>query len=172
MYLNYHKADPNIPDPNYQTKLAACFDLAAYIPDGEKIKVYSGKEVVEVLPASESGKGNYITILPGERALVRTGLTFDIPAGYSIRLHPRSGMALKFGLSLANCEGVVDEDYTYETKIIMINTNSQEAVKIYDRDRIAQAEIVEYEQMRLMEVYDKPGTKSDRVGGFGSTGVS
>lgn len=88
MYLNYHKADPNIPDPNYQTKLAACFDLAAYIPDGEKIKVYSGKEVVEVLPASESGKGNYITILPGERALVRTGLTFDIPAGYSIRLHP------------------------------------------------------------------------------------
>lgn len=54
----------------------------------------------------------------------------------------------------------------------MINTNSQEAVKIYDRDRIAQAEIVEYEQMRLMEVYDKPGTKSDRVGGFGSTGVS
>jgi dUTP pyrophosphatase len=81
-------------------------------------------------------------------------------------------MALKFGLTLANCEGVVDEDYTHETKVIMMNTNTQEAIRIYDRDRIAQAEVVKYEQMKLMETYDKPEQKSDRIGGFGSTGRS
>jgi dUTP pyrophosphatase len=80
-------------------------------------------------------------------------------------------MALKYGLTLANCEGVVDEDYTYETKLIMINT-STDPVRIYDRDRIAQGELVKYEQPRLMEIYTEPSLKSDRIGGFGSTGVS
>jgi len=171
MYLNYHKADPSIADPNYQTKMAACFDLAAYIPKDESIRVYNGKETSDIKPQYDNEKElYYILLLPGERALIRTGLTFDIPADYSIRLHPRSGMALKYGLTLANCEGVVDEDYTHETKLIMLNTNTQESVKIYDRDRIAQAEVVKYEQVRLFESYDKPGQKSDRVGGFGSTG--
>jgi len=173
MYLNYHKADPNVVDPNYQTQLAACFDLAAYIPKEEKVKVWEGKDTTEIEPQYDYDKdSHYILLMPGERALVRTGLTFDIPSGYSIRLHPRSGMALKYGLALANCEGVVDEDYTYETKLIMINTNLQEPIKIYNKDRIAQAEIVKYEQMRLIEIYNTPDLKSDRIGGFGSTGRS
>ena len=171
MYLNYHKADPSIADPNYQTKMAACFDLAAYIPKDEAIMVYNGKESVGIKPQYDTEKElHYILLLPGERALIRTGLTFNIPDGYSIRLHPRSGMALKYGLTLANCEGIVDEDYTNETKIIMMNSNQMESIKIYDRDRIAQAEVVKYEQVKLLESYDKPGQKSDRVGGFGSTG--
>jgi dUTP pyrophosphatase len=173
MYLNYHKADPSVVDPNYQTQLAACFDLAAYIPKEEKVKVWEGKDTTEIEPQYDYDKdSHYILLMPGERALVRTGLTFDIPSGYSIRLHPRSGMALKYGLALANCEGVVDEDYTYETKLIMINTNLQEPIKIYNKDRIAQAEIVKYEQMRLIEIYNTPDLKSDRIGGFGSTGRS
>jgi dUTP pyrophosphatase len=173
MYLNYHKADPSVVDPNYQTQLAACFDLAAYIPKEEKVKVWEGKDTTEIEPQYDYDKdSHYILLMPGERALVRTGLTFDIPSGYSIRLHPRSGMALKYGLTLANCEGVVDEDYTYETKLIMINTNLQEPIKIYNKDRIAQAEIVKYEQMRLIEIYNTPDLKSDRIGGFGSTGRS
>lgn len=171
MYLEYHKADSNIVDPNYQTKMAACFDLAAYIPKDESVRVYSGKETTDIKPQYDNEKElYYILLLPGERALIRTGLTFDIPAGYSIRLHPRSGMVLKYGITLANCEGVVDEDYTHETKLIMLNANQMESVKIYDRDRIAQAEIVKYEQATLLESYDRPGQKSDRVGGFGSTG--
>jgi dUTP pyrophosphatase len=108
--------------------------------------------------------------MPGERAMVRTGLTFNLPSDYSLRIHPRSGMALKYGLTLANCEGVVDEDYTYETKLIVLNTNTQEPVKIYNRDRIAQAELVKYEQCKFAEIYEQPGLKTDRVGGFGSTG--
>lgn len=172
MILQYFKHSPDVVDPNYQTRMAACFDLAAYLPKEESIRVYNGKETTDIKPQYDNEKGlYYILLLPGERALIRTGLTFDIPSDYSIRLHPRSGMALKYGLTLANCEGVVDEDYTHETKLIMLNTNTQESVKIYDRDRIAQAEVVKYEQVRLFESYDKPGQKSDRVGGFGSTGT-
>ena len=92
MYLNYHKADPSIADPNYQTKMAACFDLAAYIPKDESIRVYNGKETSDIKPQYDNEKElYYILLLPGERALIRTGLTFDIPADYSIRLHPRLG---------------------------------------------------------------------------------
>ena len=171
MLLEYFKDNPYIPDPNFQTKMAACFDLAAYIPKNEKVKVYSGKECMDVSPIYDSEKeDSYVCLMPGERALIRTGLTFNIPNGHSLRLHPRSGMALKYGLILANCEGVVDEDYTLETKLIMWNTNVSEAIRIYNRDRIAQAELVKYEQPRLLEVYQKPDQKSDRVGGFGSTG--
>lgn len=172
MILQYFKHSPDVVDPNFQTRMAACFDLAAYIPKDDAIMIYNGKESVGIKPQYDTEKElYYILLLPGERALIRTGLTFDIPADYSIRLHPRSGMALKYGLTLANAEGVVDEDYTHETKLIMLNTNTQESVKIYDRDRIAQAEVVKYEQAVLLESYDKPGQKSDRVGGFGSTGI-
>jgi dUTPase len=79
-------------------------------------------------------------------------------------------MALKYGLTLTNCEGVVDEDYTYETKLIMMNTNSKDSIKIYNKDRVAQAELVAYEQPLLAEIQIRPGLKTDRVGGFGSTG--
>lgn len=172
MYLNYHKADSNIPDPNYQTKMAACFDLVAYVPKEEFIKIYSGKEFTEIKPEWDKEKKEcFIALMPGERALVRTGLTFDIPAYYSIRIHPRSGMALKYGLTLANAEGIVDEDYTYETKLIVLNTNSMDSVKIYNGDRIAQAEVVKYEQVQFAEIYNQPDLKTDRVGGFGSTGI-
>jgi dUTP pyrophosphatase len=151
--------------------MAACFDLGAFIPKDEKVKIYEGKEFTEVEPQYDNDKEDYyILLMPGERAMVRTGLTFNLPADYSLRIHPRSGMALKYGLTLANCEGVVDEDYTYETKLIVLNTNTQEPIKIYNRDRIAQAELVKYEQCKFAEIYEQPGLKTDRVGGFGSTG--
>lgn len=172
MILKYFKHSPNVVDPNFQTRMAACFDLAAYIPKDEQIKIYSGKELTEIKPEWDEEKGTcFIALMPGERALIRTGLTFDIPADYSIRIHPRSGMALKYGLTLANAEGIVDEDYTYETKLIVLNTNSMDSVKIYNGDRIAQAEVVKYEQVQFAEIYNQPGLKTDRVGGFGSTGI-
>ena len=103
MLLEYFKDNPYIPDPNYQTKMAACFDLAAYIPKDEKVKVWEGKDTSEIEPQYDHDKEeHYILLMPGERALVRTGLTFNIPSGYSIRLHPRSGIVLKYGLTLAN----------------------------------------------------------------------
>jgi dUTP pyrophosphatase len=87
----------------------------------------------------------------------------------SIRLHPRSGVALKYGLILANCEGVIDEDYVNETQLIVLNT-SDEIMKVYHGDRIAQGELVRYEQFDIEEIWQQPTQKSNRVGGFGSTG--
>jgi dUTP pyrophosphatase len=78
-------------------------------------------------------------------------------------------MALKYGLVLANCEGVIDEDYVNETQIIVLNT-SDEIMKIYHGDRIAQGELVRYEQAEIEETWQLPTQKSNRVGGFGSTG--
>jgi len=172
MFLEYTKAHYTVVDPNFQTKMAACFDLGAFIPADEEVKIYIGKTQMSAKPL-HCGERNepYITLMPMERALIRTGLTFKIPDGYSIRLHPRSGMALKYGLTLANCEGVVDEDYTFETKIIMLNT-SNDHVKIYNRDRIAQAELVKYEQPRFLEIFETITKESNRNGGFGSTGVN
>jgi dUTP pyrophosphatase len=123
---------------------------------------------MEVSHDGGNGK-NYILLGPDERALVRTGLIFNIPEGYSMRLHPRSGMALKYGLVLGNSEGIVDEDYILETKLIILNT-STDVIKIYHGDRIAQGELVRYEQFDIEETWEQPTQKSNRVGGFGSTG--
>ena len=170
MNIIVYKVHPEAKIPNYETRKAACFDLSALILSEDPIIFYIGKNKLEVqsLHDGENGK-EYVNIMPNERALIRTGLIFDIPEQYSIRIHPRSGMALKYGLMLANCEGVVDEDYIHETKVILLNT-SNEPVKIYHGDRIAQGEIVRYEQAHFYETYEKPGQKTDRVGGFGSTG--
>lgn len=171
MKLPFYRLNDTVPFPKFATKGSACFDLSAFIPGKEDVKIYSGKQIVNVPPLfDDNNKKYYVNLMPGERAMIRTGLVFDIPEGHSIRIHPRSGMVLKYGITLANCEGVIDEDYTLETRLIMYNMNSMDSIKIYDGDRIAQAEVVRYEQPELIEIYEQPGQKTDRVGGFGSTG--
>jgi dUTP pyrophosphatase len=168
--LKVYKIFPDAQIPNYQTRRAACFDLSAYLPVTSTVRIWAGKTQRDYDIQHDGANGkNYITIVPQERALIPTGLIFDIPEGYSIRLHPRSGMALKYGLVLANCEGVIDEDYVNETQIIVLNT-SDEIMKIYHGDRIAQGELVRYEQAEIEETWQLPTQKSNRVGGFGSTG--
>jgi len=171
MILKVFKVDPQAKIPNYETRSAACFDLSALIPQNSSVSIFTNRgDKYEVQANHDGANGkSYINLFPHERALIRTGLIFDIPQGHSIRLHPRSGMALKYGLVLGNAEGIIDEDYVHETKIIMINT-SAESVKIYDGDRIAQGEVVPSLQMDIYETFEKPGQKTDRVGGFGSTG--
>jgi dUTP pyrophosphatase len=168
--LKVYKVEPDAQIPNYQTRKAACFDLAAYIPENSKVIIWSGKFSKE-FPTDHDGETGktYISICPNERAMIRTGLIFDIPEGYTLRLHPRSGMALKYGLVLANCEGVIDEDYVNETQLIILNT-SDDVMKIYHGDRLAQGELIRYEQVSIEETWEKPTQKSNRVGGFGSTG--
>jgi len=170
--LKVYKIFPDARIPNYETRRAACFDIAAHLHSSTRIMTWAGKSQREYAVQHDgSNEKNYIAIAPQERALIPTGLIFDIPEGYSVRLHPRSGMALKYGLVLANCEGVIDEDYIHETKIIVLNT-SDEVMKVYHGDRIAQGELVRYEQAEIEEIWDKPEQKSNRVGGFGSTGRS
>ena len=169
--VKIYKADASIPTPKYQTHGAACFDLHAYMPVGEKIKVFTKDAEPRLLEPSWDSQRNlpYMTLFPGERALLRTGLIFDIPSDYSIRMYARSSMAWKYGLVVAQGEGVIDEDFTDETHIIIANISVSSA-KIYGTERIAQAELVRYEQCEFQELSDLPPRKGNRVGGLGSTG--
>ena len=110
---------------------------------------------------------------PKCRALIPTGMVFDIPSGFSARLHPRSGLAWKNGVTLINAEGVIDSDYCNEVFIPLWNTTSS-PFKITHGDRVAQVEIVQYNRLVNHITYTQatPQTqKTNRKGGFGSTGV-
>jgi dUTP pyrophosphatase len=100
-------------------------------------------------------------------------MVMDIPLGFSARLHPRSGLAVKNGVTLINAEGVIDADYCQEVFIPLYNTTNT-PFKITHGDRIAQVEIVEYARQVRYITYTQATPelqKTNRVGGFGSTGV-
>lgn len=109
-----------------------------------------------------------VTLKPGERALVPTGLSFEIPEGYEIQARPRSGWALKQGMSLLNTPGTIDADYRGEVKIILVNLG-QEPVRIEDQERIAQLVVCPIFQVK-MERVEELSTTDRGAGGFGSTG--
>lgn len=110
-----------------------------------------------------------MTLKPGERNLVPTGLSFEVPLGFEIQARPRSGLALKQGLSLVNTPGTIDADYRGEVKIIVINLGSEDIV-INDQDRIAQLVIAPVYQAEF-ELVNELGSTERGAGGFGSTGV-
>jgi dUTP pyrophosphatase len=115
-------------------------------------------------------KDGKIVLMPGDRIMVPTGLIFDIPEGYSLRIHPRSGLSYKQGLVLANLEAVIDSDYVHETFVLLTNL-SENPQTIYNGDRVAQAELVSQLKYEIEETTVMPTQKTDRVGGLGSTGV-
>ncbi len=107
----------------------------------------------------------------GERALVPTGLSIALPAGYVAFVHPRSGLAIKHGISMVNTPGTVDASYRGELQIILINHDPSADFVIKAGDRIAQLVIQKVENAEFIEVDSLPGT--DRgSGGFGSTGIA
>jgi dUTP pyrophosphatase len=107
----------------------------------------------------------------GERALVPTGLSIALPPGYVALVHPRSGLAIKNGISMVNTPGTVDASYRGELQVILINHDLREDFIIKKGDRIAQLVIQKFEVAEFIEVDSLPGT--DRgTGGFGSTGKS
>jgi dUTPase len=106
--LEFYKLAPTVKDPVFATEGSACFDLHAWIPAGSEIKIYSSWGDVRWQKVPETG---IIQLSRSDRALIPVGLIFDIPEGWSVRLHSRSGMALKSGLTLANHEGIIDSDY-------------------------------------------------------------
>lgn len=133
------------PVPNYSTKDSAGMDIRANI-------------------------ANSITLQPLERALIKTGLFIELPSGFEAQIRPRSGMALKKGLTVLNTPGTIDADYRGEIGVILINL-SNEVTEIKNGDRIAQMVIAKVEQAILREV--SVLNESDRgSGGFGSTGYN
>jgi len=131
--------------PKYSTALSAGMDLRANI---------SEKVMLE----------------PLERTLIPTGLFIELPAGYEAQIRPRSGLALKKGLSIPNAPGTIDSDYRGEIGVILINLSSI-PIEIEPSERVAQMVIAKYESIQWEEVTNL--MESDRgTGGYGSTGKS
>lgn len=109
-------------------------------------------------------------IAPGERTLIGTGIAVAIPDGYAGFVQPRSGLALRHGLSFANTPGLIDSHYRGEIKVIAVNLDPHSPIDIQRGDKIAQLVIQRVEHVRLIEVDELDKTIRGE-GGFGSTGV-
>ena len=109
-----------------------------------------------------------VTLGPLERALIPTGLFIALPDGYEAQIRPRSGLAIKHGISLVNAPGTIDADYRGEIGIILVNL-SNEPFTVNDGERVAQMVIARYEQAELAEV-EVLGETERGAGGFGHTG--
>jgi dUTP pyrophosphatase len=109
------------------------------------------------------------TIQPGERMLVPTGISIALPNGYVALVHPRSGLAIKHGISMVNTPGTVDAGYRGELQVILINHDLTQPVSFKKGDRIAQLVIQKVERAQFVEVENLPGSERS-ADGFGSTG--
>jgi dUTP pyrophosphatase len=132
----------------------AGLDLPAYAT--------SGAAGMDVLSAED------VTLAPGARHAVATGLSLAIPPGYEIQVRPRSGLALKHGITVPNTPGTIDSDYRGELKVILIN-HGADAFEIRRGDRVAQLVLAPVVQASWMEV-DALDETARGAGGFGSTG--
>jgi dUTP pyrophosphatase len=165
--LSFYKVIPEAHTPALATLGSACFDISASLVPDTDVVVYefSGEKTLRRV-----NKFGSIEINQFDRMLVPTNIILDIPVGHSVRIHPRSGLSLKQGLILANCEGVIDSDYV-DPLFVMLYNISGRFQTVSDGDRIAQGELVQTVGYMLSETTVKPQQKTDRIGGFGSTGV-
>lgn len=134
------------PLPAYSTPEAAGMDVRAYLPDGS------------------------VTIPPGGRILIPTGLSIQLPEGYECQIRPRSGLALRHGITILNSPGTVDADYRGEIGVIVFNAGT-DAFVVADGERICQMVIKQYAQVEWEAVDELDRTKRE-AGGFGHTGVN
>jgi dUTP pyrophosphatase len=146
---------PDVPIRVKRLPNSGGLTMPAYASDGA-----AGMDVV----AAES-----LTLRPGARAAVATGLAFAIPPGWEIQVRPRSGLALKNGITCLNTPGTIDSDYRGEVKVILANL-SDEYFEVKRGDRIAQLVPAQVQRAKLIEVDSLDETKRGN-GGFGSTGV-
>ncbi len=133
----------NNPTPTYETSLSAGMDLRAYV-EGP------------------------ITLSPGERKLIKTGLHIELPEGYEAQVRPRSGLAFKKGITVLNSPGTIDADYRGDIGVILIN-HSKEEFAVNSGDRIAQLVISKFEKVDW-ETSHEINSTSRGDSGFGSTG--
>ena len=109
------------------------------------------------------------TIAPGERKLIPTGISIALPDGYAAFVHPRSGLAIKYGVSMVNTPGTIDAGYRGELQVILINHDLTQSASFKKGDRIAQLVFQNVERAEFVEVTQLPGSQR-AIGGFGSTG--
>lgn len=138
------------PLPTYSTEYSAGMDLRANLKD-------------------EKGNNEVISIAPGERVLIPIGLYIQLPYGYEAQIRPRSGLALKYGITVLNTPGTIDADYRGEIGVCLIN-HGNDTFDVHHGDRIAQIVFAKVEQAALVEVSELVNTKRGD-GGFGHTGI-
>ncbi len=143
--LKIRKLDNCVGMPSYKTEGAAGMDLSAGIKES-------------------------VTIAPLERVLIPTGVIIELPKGYEAQVRPRSGLAIKKGITLSNCVGTIDEDYRGEVCVGLINL-SNETYTIESGERIAQMIIAKVEKAEIEVVTELTQTTRGN-GGFGSTGMT
>jgi dUTP pyrophosphatase len=110
-----------------------------------------------------------VTLAPGERALVPTGIAMAVPEGYVALVHPRSGLAARHGLSIVNTPGTIDAGYRGEVSVLLVNLDPHEPIELRRGDRVAQLVLQRVEQAAFVEVETLPGSARG-AGGYGSTG--
>jgi dUTP pyrophosphatase len=140
--INIVRLDPDLPLPSYAHPGDAGADL------------YSREDV---------------TLLPGERRLVPTGVALALPDGYVALVHPRSGLAHRSGLSIVNAPGTIDAGYRGEVQVCLVNLDPATPIELRRGDRIAQLVIQQFATATFVEADDLPGS-SRGAGGYGSTG--
>lgn len=149
-----HSSPPSVPIRVKRLPHGEGLDLPAYAT--------AGAAGMDVVSAEE------VTLAPGARHAVATGLALAIPAGYEIQVRPRSGLALKHGITVPNTPGTIDSDYRGELKVILIN-HGVKAFEIRRGDRVAQLVLAPVTQGTWLEVSELDETTRGE-GGFGSTG--
>ena len=137
------RLDPGLPIPAYALPGDAGFDVCTSID---------------------------ITLAPGERAIVPTGIALALPDGYAAFVHPRSGLAARHGITIVNAPGTIDAGYRGEVKVCLLNTDAHESVTLARGDRIAQIVVQAVVRAVLHEAERLPGSHRGE-GGYGSTGT-
>ena len=140
--ISIRRLDPDLPVPSYAHPGDAGADLYAAVG---------------------------LTLAPGERALVPTGIALALPEGYVALVHPRSGLAARHGISIVNAPGTIDAGYRGEVQVCLVNTDAREPFTVTRGDRIAQLVIQRFEHAVFVESGDLPDSARG-AGGYGSTG--
>ena len=171
--LKFYKLYPDVETPGFATCGSACFDLRAHLRGVPSIPAWDPENKPIMLPVLFGNNSDQITLTipPLHRVAIPTGLIFDIPEFHSVRVHARSGLALKKGLVMVNAQGIIDFDYVEESKLLMQNLSAV-PINITHGDRIAQAELIKDLEYSLEEIDTPPDQKTNRSGGFGSTGIT
>ncbi|MGF7236564.1 MAG: dUTP diphosphatase [Frankia sp.] len=154
-------AGPPVPGPDEASVevLVRRFDRELPVP----AYAHAGDAGADLVTAQD------VTLGPGERAVVGTGIGIALPAGYAAFVHPRSGLAARHGLSIVNAPGTVDAGYRGEIKVVLVNTDSRETVRLMRGDRVAQLVVQRVERAAFTETAELPATLRGTAG-FGSTG--
>ncbi|MCK9476313.1 MAG: dUTP diphosphatase [Candidatus Muirbacterium halophilum] len=150
--------------PMYSTNGAAAMDVRACFDSNEELIFYTANAIEKFIPNMDKT----YTLAPLERVLIPTGLKVAIPEEWEIDVRPRSGLALKNGITVLNTPGLVDSDYRGSICVILINL-SNEDFHFTHRDRIAQISITEATKVDWVSVNELPSTERGE-GGFGHTG--